>query len=204
MPLALAAGGIFFAVMSTDPAGPQRWQQLGQRSQLQTRVFEILGRRYRHPLRRTEREFVVIDAPDWVNVVAHTADDRLVLVRQFRYGIDEFSLEVPGGVVERGEDPVAAGVRELREETGFAGASARLLGSVRPNPALQANRCHIVLVEAAVPGHALAWDPDEEIEVTTPSVEEALALAHGGGIVHALALNALMLFEPHWRARRRA
>ncbi|MBL9209902.1 MAG: NUDIX hydrolase [Opitutaceae bacterium] len=190
--------------MNPAPSGPQRWQVLGQRSQLQTRVFEVLGRTFRHPVRHTEREFVVIDAPDWVNVVALTADQRLVLVRQFRYGIDEFSLEVPGGVMERGEDPVAAGLRELREETGFAGASARLLGSVRPNPAIQANRCHIVLVEGAVKVHALEWDPDEEIEVSTAAVEDVLALAHSGGIVHALALNALMLFEPHWRAGRRS
>lgn len=204
MPLALVAGGIFFGPMSSAANDPQRWEKLDRRSHLQTRVFEVLGQRYRHPIRRTEREFIVIDAPDWVNVVALTADDRLVLVRQFRYGIDEFSLEVPGGVMEGGEDPVAAGLRELREETGFAGATARLLGSVRPNPAIQANRCHIVLVEGAVQAHALDWDPDEEIQVTTPPVEEALALAHSGGIVHALALNALMLFEPHWRARRRS
>ena len=116
--------------MNSAPSGPQRWEILGHRSQLQTRVFEVLGRTFRHPVRRTEREFVVIEAPDWVNVVALTPDQQLVLVRQFRYGIGEFSLEVPGGIVEPGEDPVVAGLRELREETGFAGASARLLGSV--------------------------------------------------------------------------
>ncbi len=146
----------------------------------------------------------MIDAPDWVNVVALTKDGHIVLVRQFRYGIDEFSLEVPGGVVEKGEDPVVAGLRELREETGFTGAPAKLLGSVHPNPAIQANRCHFVLVEDAVRSHDLEWDPDEEIQVTTQPVADVLALARSGGIVHALALNALMLFEPHWWAGRKA
>jgi len=177
---------------------PSRWEKLGQRLQLQTRIFDVVGIRYRHPVRTTEREFVVINAPDWVNVVALTVDNQIVLVRQFRYGIDEFTLEVPGGVIEAGEDPVVAGVRELQEETGYTGV-AKLLGSVRPNPAMQSNRCHFVVVEAAVKSHELEWDPDEELQVVTLPVDEVLALAHSGGIVHALVLNALMLFEAHWR-----
>ncbi|HEX2861258.1 MAG TPA: NUDIX hydrolase, partial [Lacunisphaera sp.] len=136
--------------------------------------------------------------PDWVNVVALTSAHQLVLVRQFRYGTDDFSLEVPGGVIDPGEDPVAAGVRELREETGFVGSSARLLGSVHPNPAMQNNRCHLVLVENARREAALEWDPDEELEVVTRTVDEAYALAYNGGITHALVLNALLLFRPHW------
>ena len=177
---------------------PSRWEKLGQRSLLQTRIFSVAGIRYRHPARSTEREFVVIEAPDWVNVVALTTDGQIVLVRQFRYGIDEFTLEVPGGVIDAGEDPVAAGLRELQEETGYTGA-AKLLGSVRPNPAMQSNRCHFVFVEAAVKSHELDWDPDEELQVVTLPVDEVLALAHSGGIVHGLVLNALMLFEAHWR-----
>ena len=96
---------------------------------------------------------------------AVTPDGRIVLVRQFRFGIDDFSLEIPGGVVEPGEDPVAAGTRELREETGFGGPRARLLASVHPNPAIQRNRCHLVLVEGVECGESLDWDEDEEISV---------------------------------------
>src|SRR5687768_13022616 len=105
-------GRHFFSpdAMSSSSSSPSRWQKLGQRSQLQTRVFDVLGTTYRHPTRTTEREFVVIAAPDWVNVVALTPDDHIVLVRQFRYGIDEFSLEIPGGVIDPGEDPVMAGL----------------------------------------------------------------------------------------------
>ncbi len=190
--------------MNPPQPGPARWENLGRETRLKTRVFDVLGARYRHPVRGTERDFVVMQSPDWVNVVALTPDDRIVLVRQFRYGIDGFSLEIPGGVMDHAdEDPVTAGLRELREETGFGGAPARLLGTVRPNPAIQSNRCHFVFVEAAVRAHELAWDTDEEIEVTTEPVEQVLALAHSGGIFHSLVLNALMLFEPHWRARTR-
>lgn len=144
---------------------------------------------------------MVIDAPDWVNVVAVTPDAKLVLVRQFRYGINEFSLEIPGGVVERGEDPLAAGVRELREETGYIGGAATPLGSVHPNPAFQANRSHFILVENVVCQAELAWDTDEEIEVLTLPVEDVLTLARNGGITHGLVLNALMFFEARWRER---
>ena len=186
--------------MSLPHSGPSRWEKLGRALRTKTAVFDIFNVRYRHPARGAERDFVVIQAPDWVNVIALTPERRLVLVRQFRYGIDEFSLELPGGVIEPGEDPVAAGLRELREETGYAGTSARLLGSVHPNPAIQSNRCHFVVVESAVPTHAQDWDPDEEIQVSTEPVDDVYALARAGGISHGLVLDALMFFEPHWRA----
>ena len=188
--------------MSHSPHHPSRWEKLGQTTQAKTVVFELQSVHYRHPARGTERDFVVIRAPDWVNVLALTPDERLVLVRQFRFGIDAFSLEIPGGVMETGEDPVEAGLRELREETGFTGGRAWLLGSVHPNPAIQSNRCHIVLVEDAVRTAALEWDTDEEIEVTTLPADEVFALARGGAVTHGLVLNALFLFEPHWRERK--
>ena len=188
--------------MSTplDPAGPSRWEKLGHTTQATTRVLDLLSVRYRHPVRGTERDFVVIRPSDWCNVLALTPDRRLVLVRQFRFGIDAFSLEIPGGVMEPGEDPIEAGLRELREETGFAGKRARVLGSVHPNPAIQSNRCHFVLVEDAIRSSELEWDADEEIAIVTQPVDEVFALARSGGITHALVLNALLLFEPHWRA----
>jgi ADP-ribose pyrophosphatase len=189
--------------MSTPLPEPSRWEKLGHTLQLKTRIFDVLGSRYRHPKRTTERDFIVIQPPDWVNVIAVTPDGHVVLVRQFRYGIDEFSLEIPGGVMEAGEDPVTAGARELREETGYTGTSSRLLGAVHPNPAIQSNTCHFVLVEGATKSHDLEWDTDEEIQVTTQPVDDVLALARSGGIVHGLVLNALMLFEPHWLARKR-
>ena len=188
--------------MSSSSPEPSRWKRLGQTTLLQTVVFDLCSVRYRHPARGTEREFVVMNPPDWVNVIALTPGGDLVLVRQFRFGIDGFSLEIPGGVMEAGEDPVTAAQRELREETGYSGARATLLGSVHPNPAIQSNRCHFVLIDAAVKSHALEWDADEEIHVAISPVEEVLALARSGGITHGLVLNALLLFEPHWRARQ--
>jgi 8-oxo-dGTP pyrophosphatase MutT (NUDIX family) len=167
----------------------------------QTRILSLQSVPFHHPRRGTQRDFVVVAAPDWVNVLAHTCDDRFVLVNQFRYGIDATSWEIPGGVIEAGEDPVAAGVRELEEETGYTGTGARLLASVHPNPAFMANRCHLVLVEGCRLTSPVAWDSDEEIEVAAMPVAEVFALARGGGITHSLVLDALFFFEPIWRAK---
>lgn len=184
--------------MNSDSTQPARWEKGASRVLASTKVFDVQGVSYRHPVRGTGREFVVIDAPDWVNVIALTPDHQLVLVKQFRFGIDAFSWEIPGGVIERGEDPVAAGLRELQEETGFTGASAKLLGRVNPNPAIQNNTCHLVLVEGAVRTTAQEWDADEEIAVRTLPVDEVYAWAQAGQITHALVLNGLLLFAPRW------
>ena len=185
----------------SNPAGehiPQRWIRLGAQPVAHTRIFDLQSVSFRHPRRAEAKDFVVIAAPDWVNVVALTPARELVLVRQFRFGLDDFSLEIPGGLIERGEDPVVAAQRELREETGFTGARAWSLGSVHPNPAIQGNRCHLVCIEDARRTEDIDWDDDEEIEVRTVPVDEVYALARSGGITHALVLDALLLFAPHW------
>lgn len=172
---------------------PSLWRRGTERRLASTRVFDLHGVQFRHPVRGTEREFIVVQSRDWVNIVALTPEGDVVLVRQFRFGIEALSLEVPGGVIEAGEDPVAAGLRELREETGFVGQRGRLIASVHPNPAIQNNRCHLVLVEDVRRVAATEWDADEEIEVVTLPLAEALARTRDGGITHALALNALHL-----------
>ncbi len=108
------------------PAVPARWEKIGQSLHASCQLFDVLHARYRHPGRGRERDFVVMTAPDWVNVIALTPDFQLVLVRQFRFGIDDFSLEIPGGVMERGEDALVAAQRELSEETGYTGDNVRL------------------------------------------------------------------------------
>ncbi len=185
------------------PVEPARWEKTGQRLHARCPLFDVLYARYRHPRRGRERDFVVMTVPDWVNVIALTPDHQLVLVRQFRFGIDDFSLEIPGGVMERGEEPLAAAQRELREETGYAGSSARVLGRVHPNPAIMSNVCHLVLVEDARRTEELAWDHDEEIEVLKAPVDEVYSWARTGRISHALVLDALLLFAPEWERLRR-
>jgi len=185
--------------MNQTGDGPARWEKLDHSVLAKTRVFDLQSVRYRHPHRGTERDFVVLRPPGWVNVVALTTDHQLVLVRQFRFGVDDFTIEIPGGLMDAGESPVETGVRELREETGFVGTEAGLLGTVQPNPAIQSNLNHVVLITGARRASRTAWDADEEIEIITRPVDEVMAAARRGEIAHSLVLSALFLFEPRWQ-----
>ncbi len=191
---------VFIPTKFVEPE-PQRWKRGAERKLAETRILDLLSVQFTHPFRGTQRDFIVVDAPDWVNVVALTADKKIVLVRQFRYGTNQLSLEIPGGVIEPKEDPVVAAVRELKEETGYSGSNARLIASIHPNPAIQNNRCHLVLVENAVLSDVVQWDEDEEMSCEVMPVEAVLALAREGKITHSLVLCGLFHFEGWWRSQ---
>jgi 8-oxo-dGTP pyrophosphatase MutT (NUDIX family) len=189
-------------VLKSDGDNPSAWETLSRTEEASCRIFSVVRKRCRHPKRGREADFFVLDTSDWVNTVAVTPDGRMVLVEQFRYGTEALSLEVTGGVMDLGEDPLAAAGRELGEETGFVGRRARLLGSVHPNPAIQSNTCHIVLIEEAERLVETDWDVNEELKVHLPTVDEVYAMAWAGRITHALTLNALLLYQPFREAKR--
>lgn len=139
--------------------------------------------------------FAVIDSPDWVNVFALTPDDQLVLVEQFRFGIGALSIEIPGGIVDHGEDPAATAVRELLEETGFAGSEPVPLGAISANAAILNNRVHTYVVNEARRAAAQSLDDNEQIRVLTVPVQQALDMAADGRIHHSIVVAAFMLFQ---------
>ena len=177
------------------PEDPARWDLLETEAIQDCRVFRVNRTQARSAHLGETHTFFTLDAPDWVNVVPVTSDGDIVMVRQFRHGARETTLEIPGGMVDPGETPREAAERELREETGFAPASLELLGHVNPNPALFANRCFTFLARDVQRVAPIRNEGAEEtVVVRVPERELALRVL-GGEITHALVLAAL-----HWYA----
>lgn len=135
--------------------------------------------------------YVRMRTADWVNAVPITTDGHIVLVRQLRHGIEQVTLEVPGGAVDPGEDPATAAAREVLEETGYGGGSRSSLGWVWVNPAIQTNRTSFYLLRDVERIAEQDPDPTEDIEVVTVAVEEVAGLIADGTIRHSLAVVAL-------------
>jgi len=166
------------------------WQLIKSRQLSAHRIFTLHADRYRLLPEGRENDFFKLEAPDWINVIPLTPDEQVVFVRQFRHGIREVTLEIPGGMVDPGEAAVDAAARELEEETGYVAQSVRELGWVWPNPAIQTNRCYSVLAEGVRPDGRIQHDPFERIEVELHPLSEVPGMIQQGLIRHALVVAA--------------
>jgi ADP-ribose pyrophosphatase len=167
------------------------WKRLSDDLHADCRIFDIRKRKFHRASDQKEGDFFVLDTNDWAIVLAVTKNEEIVLVRQFRFGTEEFSLEPPGGVIDKGESPVLAGERELQEETGYTGKTSLLIGSVFPNSAIMSNRCHFLLVNDVEKTSATSFDPHEELETVLVPLSEIKDLVKKGDITHSIALNGI-------------
>jgi len=139
---------------------------------------------------------VILDTVNWVNVVATTADGNLVMIEQFRHGSGTVELEIPGGMMDPHDaSPEAAGIRELREETGYAGENPRIIGEILPNPAIMSNTCFTVMVENSRCLHPVEFDHGEDLITRLVPIDDIPDLVSTGKIRHSLVVVGLYHFE---------
>ncbi len=172
---------------------PPPWPVVDSEELQDCAVFRVRRTLARSPRSGEVHPFYRIDAEEWVNVVPVTPQREIVMVRQWRHGSQDVTLEIPGGIVDPGESPREAGERELLEETGFRASGWRSIGVVNPNPALFGNRVHTFLAEGAEQVGAVANVGHEETWVERVPADEIPERLRRGEIDHALVVAAL-----HW------
>ena len=143
---------------------------------------------------RVNREYYVLEYPDWVNVIAITRDGEMVLERQYRHGLGNTCYELPCGVIEAGETPLEAAKRELLEETGYAGGEWTEWMTLSPNPATSTNLAHSYLAVNVEKVSGQHLDATEDIAVFLLSQDYVRELLENNQILQALMAAPLWKF----------
>lgn len=175
------------------------WERIASEIAYTCRIFSVRRDRARFSRDEAEHDFHVLETGDWVNIIPITAANEVVFVRQFRHGVRDCTLEIPGGMVDaEDESPLVAARREMVEESGYDSARVEALGSIHPNPAIQTNRCHSFVAYDVELLHAPRFDTTEETEVVLVPLVRVPDLMRAGHITHALVVVAF-----HWLSLRR-
>jgi len=168
-----------------------RWELLSSTYVYKDRWFIARADSCRLPDGRVIEPYYVLEMPNWCNVVVVTEDEKIVFVKQYRHAITTTTIELPGGVIDKGETPEQAAIREVREETGFQVDEVEFMYKVAPNPATNSNTAYFFLGRNAKPVHALNFDPFEDIDVLIYSKEEVKQLLADNGMQHGVQIGAL-------------
>ena len=173
---------------------PKPWKLISSKAHESYRIFSLRTDRAQSPRTNEEHNFYILESTDWVNVIPLTQQNEVVLISQYRHGIREITLEIPGGMVEAGDSPEEAARRELREETGYAESQMILLGSVHPNPAFLNNKCYTYVAQEVSLTGKQEQDAKEDIEVILRPLDIVPRLIREGKITHSLVLAAFYRF----------
>ncbi len=172
------------------------WPQLSSKRLANFRIFSIRSDEKISPRTEQTHDFFIIDCVNWVNVLAVTPDSQLVMIEQFRHGTNTVELEIPGGTIDsKDSSPLEAGLRELREETGYEAEKARILGEIFPNPAIMSNTCYTVLAQNCRLLHPTELDSGEDLLTRLVPISDIPELMRAGRIRHSLVAVALYHFD---------
>ena len=174
---------------------PEIWKRISSEQIADCRVFKVREDLCEHSSDGRQHTFFVIEAPDWVNVIGLTEEKEVVLIEQYRQGTEEIVLEIPGGMIDAGEEPATAARRELLEETGFSAREVIYLGKTHPNPAIQNNTMFHFLALGCEKTHDTALDEHESVVTKLVSLDEVKNLILDGKFTHSLAVAAFCFFS---------
>lgn len=189
--------------MQTDfPFSQHRlsWQKIASEKIAECKVFSVhrnLSQRFRDEEKKLHN-FFVFHPSNWVNVIPVTPDNQVVLIEQFRHGIEQVTLEIPGGMVDP-EDTNSehAARRELLEETGYTSDEVIFLGRNHPNPAIQSNVCDTYLARNVRQVETPMFFGTEEVSVTLMPLAKIPSLIKSGLLTHSLGIAAFHLLQLH-------
>ncbi len=175
----------------------KNWDKVSSKSLIENKIFKLREDRVISPKKESEHPVWVIDSPNWVNIIPITDDNEVILVNQHRFGTEKLTLEIPGGMVDEGEDPMVAAIRELSEETGYTSADVIEIGKVEPNPALMSNYTYSYLALNARQTDEQKLDGMEDIEILKRHIDEIPLLIEKGEIQHALVICAFYFYNQY-------
>lgn len=174
----------------------EKWNKIGSETLGDFRIFRLRADSSRSPRTGNVHRFFVLESPDWVNIIPLTPEGNVVMIRQYRHGTEDVTLEVPGGMVDGGEgDPAISAARELREETGYEPEEVVHLGTVAPNPAFLNNHCHSYLARNVRRVAEPQLDGAEDITFEEIPLDVIPDLIRNGTITHSLTIAAFFFLD---------